>query len=382
MAKSLANFDAKLSSVYQSALESGELIFTASETVKSTETEYEVDCEICYAPALARKPQGVLPVVEADPNPKVTSAPTTSGDLHTAMPSTPVKKRIEKTNPFLPHSPALYVTDIGEEHKVLLNKFCIVPRHFLVVTKEFHPQTEPLSPQDMLAVWSCLNAVKDSRNALAFYNCGSRSGASQPHKHMQVIPLETPSPISILVRETSMRRPGKKENRPGDIISVPFNCINHVYLLPDPAQSDKDEEEILIEAYISLMDAMMTSIREYADQESLSDEEKSLCANGMSSFAYNWILTKEFMMIVPRKQASSDPVDGVSLDVNSLGFACMVLAKTPEVLTMVQKKGVINTVSETGFCFLREYYSPEKEQQRKEQQAILEKQMAGAFSGL
>ena len=130
------------------------------------------------------------------------------------------------------------------------------------------------------------------------------------------------------------------------------------------------------------MDAMMTSIREYADQESLSEEEKSLCANGMSSFAYNWILTTEFMMIVPRKQPTSDPVDGVFLEINSLGLAGMILAKTPEEMAMVQKKGVINTVSETSFCFLREHFSPEKEQQRKEQQAILEKQMTSAFSAL
>jgi ATP adenylyltransferase len=66
-----------------------------------------------------------------------------------------------------------------------------------------------------MAVWNTLKAVKNSRDAVAFYNCGSRSGASQPHKHMQVIPLESPSPISELVRKVSQRRPGKKENKPG-----------------------------------------------------------------------------------------------------------------------------------------------------------------------
>ncbi|KAG0042297.1 bifunctional AP-4-A phosphorylase/ADP sulfurylase [Gryganskiella cystojenkinii] len=372
----LTDFDSKLSSVYHSALASGDLIFTASETLKSTETEFEVDCDICYAPALARKPHGVLEAVETDKGKKK------GLNLDQDRPSTPVVKKVEQSNPFLPHIPALFVTNASEEHKILLNKFCVVPRHFLVITKEFHPQTEPLSPQDMLAVWNSLNAVKDSRNALAFYNCGSNSGASQPHKHMQVIPLEHPSPISVLVKEVSMRRPGKKENRPGDIISVPFNCINFVYLLPDPEKSDKDEEDILIEAYISLMDAMMTSLREYAEQDGLSDEQKELSTASMSSLAYNWILTREFMMIVPRKQPSSDPVDGHFLEVNSLGFAGMVLAKTPEELAMVQKKGVVNTVSETGFCFLREYYSPEKEQVRMEHKAILEKQMANAFAGM
>ena len=127
MAASLFDFDTKLSSAYKSALESGELIFTASETFKSSETEFEVDFEICYAPALAKKPQGIPPVVDAEANPNSTNVAGT--------PSTPVVKKIEKANPFLPHSPALFITDASEEHKILLNKFCIVPRHFLVVTK-------------------------------------------------------------------------------------------------------------------------------------------------------------------------------------------------------------------------------------------------------
>jgi len=138
MAHSLIDFDAKLSSVYKSALESGDLIFTASETIKSPETEYDVNCEICYAPALANKPHGVLPVVETDPKSKklapVSASAPASSDLHTTL-STPVRKAVQMTNPFLPHSPALYVADASEEHKILLNKFCIVPRHFLVITK-------------------------------------------------------------------------------------------------------------------------------------------------------------------------------------------------------------------------------------------------------
>ncbi|KAF9387576.1 bifunctional AP-4-A phosphorylase/ADP sulfurylase [Podila verticillata] len=358
------NFDQQLTSVYESALASGELIFTASETHKSKETEYGIECEICYAPSLAKKPLGILPKVEEDQ--------TTSSD----RPSTPVVKAVEKTNPFLPHSPGLYVTDAGEEHKILLNKFCIVPRHFLVVTKEFQPQTGPLTPDDLMAVWSTLKAVKNSRDAVAFYNCGSRSGASQPHKHMQVIPLESPSPISELVREVSKRRPGKKENKPGDLFSVPFHCINHVILLPDPAASNKDEEDILIEAYITLVDAMMMSIREYAEQEELTDEERMLCSTAMSSFAYNWILTKEFMMIVPRKQEGFGPIS-----INSLGFAGMVLAKTAEELEMVQKTGVMDLVSKSGFVFHQER-TPEQEQKSREMQQVLETQMGSALSSL
>ncbi|KAK3804947.1 MAG: hypothetical protein J3Q66DRAFT_131530 [Benniella sp.] len=371
MVEFLDNFDKQLSVAYDAALKSGELIFTPSENYKTKETEYQIECEISYAPALAKKPQGILLTVEMDNDPKVD------------RPSTPVVKKVEKVNPFLPHTPALYITDASEEHKVLLNKFCIVPRHFLIVTKDFQPQTDPLSPGDLMAVWSTLMALRNSKDAVAFFNCGTRSGASQPHKHMQVIPLETPAPIAQLVRECSKGGSGKKENRPGDIFSVPFKCINHVILLPNASNTDKSQEDILTEAYITLVDAMLMSIREYSEQENIPEEERLLPTISMSTtLAYNWLLTTEFMMIIPRKREDSDSVNGISLNINSLGFAGMVLAKTSDELQVVKDKGVIALVSETGYSIGWEKRTLEQEQKRKEELIALEKQMENALSSL
>ncbi|KAG0283807.1 bifunctional AP-4-A phosphorylase/ADP sulfurylase [Linnemannia gamsii] len=361
----LNDLKSKLESVYDAALLSGNLIFTASDTETTTETEYNINCEICYAPALSKKPHGLPPVVEAKTH-----------------------EKIERVNPFLPHDPALSVEDASEHHKILLNKFCIVPHHFLIVTKVFKPQTEPLAPEDLLTAWNALNALKDSHpDSIAFYNCGARSGASQPHKHLQVLPITRPTPITNLVREVIQRRPGRKETRPGDHFTVPYPCIHHAVLLEDPEHTPgKDAEDILIGAYITLMDSMLMSIREYAEQEHLSEEEKDLMAAGRASgLAYNWILTREFMMMVPRRQDSTNLTeDGISLNINSLGFAGMVLAKTPEELEVVKKRGVIEIVAETGFMFGKdgEGRSAEEEAQKKKEQEILEKQMGGALSSL
>ncbi|KAI1320978.1 bifunctional AP-4-A phosphorylase/ADP sulfurylase [Mortierella claussenii] len=358
----LDNFDAELSARYNSALTSGDLIFTASEIHHSTETEYGVECEICYAPLLAKKPQGVLPVVEA-------------------VPTVPVLQKVAKVDPFLPHDPALYVMDASDQHKVLLNKFCIVPRHFLIVTKELHQQTEPLSPEDMMAVWSTLKAVKNSRDALAFFNCGTRSGASQHHKHLQVIPRNHPTPIATLVRECSKRQRGKKEILPGDVFSVPFDCINHVVLLQDPESCNKSQEDILVDAYITLMDAMLMSLREHAEHQDFSAEDQSLIT---SKVAYNWLLTTEFMMIAPRRKESSNlypDQNGVCININSLGFAGMVLAKSEEEMNIVKARGgVIPLVSETGFGCKHSDRSLEEDQRKKQEQQALEKQLGGAFS--
>lgn len=40
-----------------------------------------------------------------------------------------------------------------------LNKFCVTPRHFLLVTKDFVPQTSPLTPPELTATYSILKQL-------------------------------------------------------------------------------------------------------------------------------------------------------------------------------------------------------------------------------
>jgi ATP adenylyltransferase len=97
----------------------------------------------------------------------------------------------ERPNPFLPFDEALYVGDVSEGHVVLLNKFNVVERHLLVVTREFADQRELITAADFAALWACLREEPGAgeRGALGFYNGGEEAGASQAHKHLQVVPL-------------------------------------------------------------------------------------------------------------------------------------------------------------------------------------------------
>lgn len=114
---------------YDAALKSGDLLFFPGDINRKNAKGMEVirnnfaarssihiDCllnptkqfEITYAPALAEKPRLEMP--QSEDGKKV------------------------KVNPFLPPNPALHVKDL-DEHRVLLNKFCVTPHHILVVTK-------------------------------------------------------------------------------------------------------------------------------------------------------------------------------------------------------------------------------------------------------
>lgn len=95
----------------------------------------------------------------------------------------------EKTfNPFLPPDPNLKVLEL-QNHVIVLNKYCILPKHFLLVSKgmvsftsyvmvEFESQANDLSNQDISLIWECLEKMeRDGERWLAFYNCGEASGA-------------------------------------------------------------------------------------------------------------------------------------------------------------------------------------------------------------
>ena len=54
------------------------------------------------------------------------------------------------------------------------------------------------------------------RGGLAFYNCGPVSGASQPHKHVQVVPLPLDDP-----ERSSSSSSGASDGAPGSSLARP-----------------------------------------------------------------------------------------------------------------------------------------------------------------
>lgn len=96
----------------------------------------------------------------------------------------------------------------------MLNKFAIVPEHFILATTEWKEQTHLLEKEDLAATLACIegyhayhtsgkkrddnsgaahgdgNGDQDYGELFAFFNSGEHSGASQPHRHVQLLPVE------------------------------------------------------------------------------------------------------------------------------------------------------------------------------------------------
>lgn len=101
----------------------------------------------------------------------------------------------QNANPFLPPERPLTVATISDTHITVLNKYNVFTHHLLIVTREFEHQQAALTGPDFAALWQCLTDYP----SLAFYNSGEIAGASQPHKHLQLVPLPLTKAESIPV---------------------------------------------------------------------------------------------------------------------------------------------------------------------------------------
>jgi ATP adenylyltransferase len=215
-------------------------------------------------------------------------------------------------NPFLPYEEALFVADISNTHVCILNKFNVVDYHFLIITRAFEPQESLLTLEDFTAMWACLSEF----DGLVFYNGGKLAGASQPHKHLQIVPFaETDIPISPLVKAV------KLENDLGTIPEFPFL---HAFTKINLGES----AEITCKKYHTLLQTLGIKPLE----------------NHKQSGAYNLLITREWMLIVPRQFEEFE-----SISVNSLGFAGALLVKNQQQMRLLKNISPIKLLSNVAF---------------------------------
>lgn len=225
-------------------------------------------------------------------------------------------------NPFLPYDQNLYVQDMGADHVLLLNKFNVVADHVLIVTKKFEEQNDLLSVGDMEGMWKCLIEV----DGVGFYNSGRISGASQRHKHVQVIcgtvgdmgDVEGVVPFDGVLTEWAKRSAGGI-----------FRARELGYWHVGMGMEDVSGGKGCMEKYTRLMGEVMKDER--AEKEG-------------SRLAYNLVVTRRWMVLIPRR---NEYFKGIS--VNALGFAGCLLVKEKELLEVIKEVGGMRVLKETGF---------------------------------
>ncbi len=216
-------------------------------------------------------------------------------------------------NPFLPYDQELFVADISQTHVCLLNKFNVVDHHLLIVTRLFEAQETWLTLPDFEALWACLGEIE----GLVFYNAGQTAGASQRHKHLQLVPLpltpaESRVPIAPLL--TTARFQGSVGRTP----DLPFiHAIAH--LDPGWVRSPREAAKATSALYWDLLQAVGLSGTEGSDRQ---------------TGAYNLLITRQWMLLIPRTHECFE-----SISVNALGFAGTLAVRTEQQLEFLKRHG-------------------------------------------
>lgn len=93
----------------------------------------------------------------------------------------------KRTNdPFLPPFDAgIFIMNLSKTHCLIFNKFQVTRDHLLIITRVFEAQTDPLNEADLFETY----AVLKIHDGFGFFNSDEKAGASQKHKHLQVVPF-------------------------------------------------------------------------------------------------------------------------------------------------------------------------------------------------
>ena len=182
---------------------------------------------------------------------------------------------VEKPNPFLPYETSLFVDDITTDHVCILNKFPVLQPHLLLITRHFEAQDALLTQANFNAAYQLMQRLDG--NGVLFYNAGPAAGASQAHRHLQWIPHA--------------------------FTDNGFDPCRHANLLA-------------VDQYLSpIIDSQPQSLYQLY--------RKGLQQLGWTpSRAYNLLITKQWMWLIPRHSA-----DWQRISLNSLAFIGSFFAK-------------------------------------------------------
>ncbi|KAK4238969.1 pectate lyase superfamily protein-domain-containing protein [Achaetomium macrosporum] len=258
-----------------------------------------VPFQLRFSPALANKPR--------DPQPP-------------PAPSHPSVKPF--FDPFDNPPEAMLITPLPPTHNLVLNKFAIIPEHFILATQAFKQQTDLLEKADLDAAYACIEAYhqyhRKDGELFVFYNSGPRSGSSQPHRHLQLLPVshmreglsEDENAAWVVLADSLLHREELRQR-------VPFQTFVE-RIVPGPGT---DLSAVYARLYRRAVEAVLGP---GAADDNVDGREAKI--------DYNLAMTRDVMVIAPRvaegEVVTAVGPDGQRRDVGKLALNGTVLAGT------------------------------------------------------
>ncbi|KAM0350545.1 hypothetical protein ACHAPU_003028 [Fusarium lateritium] len=211
--------------------------------------------------------------------------------------------------------------DGGDNHFLIVNKFCFSRPHFMMLTSDGHRrQHEHLNQSDLEAAWKRLTYLNDKANDyVVFFNCGKDSGCSRLHKHLQLMPLPAAGFAVDFLNSNSEQEP-----------KVPFEWFYHKFEGSIPTSLS------LVETYDRLLQ-QATAVWKDSKGQDVSDE---------FACPHNVVFTARWMVIIPRRRAAINEKAGV----NSLGMLGIIAVATESEIDAWKRLGMTDSLKELGIA--------------------------------
>ena len=208
-----------------------------------------------------------------------------------------------RQNPFHPWEKILEIEKIGKSHQLILNKYPVQEGHILLITNKWMPQNGWLDIND----WKAIQKVNNDTSGLWFFNSSEFAGASQPHRHFQLL------------------------RRSNDEVSCPREKWFKELQFNNDLKS-KLKENILVSEF-NFLESSLAIYRKYLDLS-----RKLGLGNPINDkkprYPYNILITNKWLALVKRRQ---DHIHGFSI--NGLGFAGYLLVTEKSNTNYLKKLG-------------------------------------------
>lgn len=272
-------------------------------------------------------------------------------------PKSTLSDRPEKPfDPFDNPPQELLVTELTPAHLLVLNKYPVIPEHFILATKEFKEQTHLLDKEDLSVAHACVKAWKNQGTQLfCFFNSGENSGASQRHRHLQFL-------------DTGQMKDGRESegwevlaDRVIDVLAGTTTENSGSWTLPFlvfPAMLPEDPSpDNLHEIYIALYKKAVSAVRSYFPENPWTKLDLHVKEDGPSAISYNLGITHKGMILCPRRRehgTRDKSINDVTLErpaLNGTVLAGTLMVKSEEAYeSMKEDPGqLIEVLKDIGF---------------------------------
>ncbi|KAJ5259571.1 hypothetical protein N7478_012552 [Penicillium angulare] len=259
-------------------------------------TDGELKFQFCLTSALAKKPTIQMSSPESDKK------------------NEPQPQKIEGSDISIT---GFEIGEASSTHFLVANKFCWARPHLMLVTSDgYQRQYEALSLSDIKSVWHILSTMDN--DYVAFYNCGQDGGCSRLHKHLQLIPTPKNIFASFLDLEDAEEP------------NVPFQWF---YRRLDPQNTTP---VTLLKVYNSLLDEATKVGRHRAEHASIALPD--------AACPHNFILTKRWMIVLPRRRAGINKEAGA----NAIGMLGYIVVATQREIDNWIRLGLTGSLGELG----------------------------------